>query len=53
MTYIGIPIPQGFTITTEACQLYYDSNRSLPSFLVNDVKKAIKEVERKTGKTFG
>ena len=53
MTYIGIPIPQGFTITTEACQLYYDSNRSLPDFLVNDVKKAIKEVERKTGKSFG
>ena len=53
MTHIGVPIPQGFTITTEACGLYYKSNRDLPEFLVKDVYKAISEVEKKTGKKFG
>ena len=53
MTHIGVPIPQGFTITTEACGLYYKSNRDLPDFLINDVYKAISEVEKKTGKKFG
>ena len=53
MTHIGVPIPQGFTITTEACTLYYDSNKTLPEFLVKDIYKAIAEVEKKTGKKFG
>ena len=30
MTHIGVPIPQGFTISTEACTLYYDSGKKLP-----------------------
>ena len=53
MTHIGVPIPQGFTITTEACTLYYNSDKKLPDFLIEDIKKAVKEVEAKTGKTFG
>ena len=53
MTHIGVPIPQGFTITTEACALYYNSGRDLPESLVKDVYKAISEVEAKTGKKFG
>ncbi len=53
MTHIGVPIPQGFTITTEACTLYYDSNKTLPEFLIKDIYAAIKEVEKKTGKSFG
>ena len=53
MTHIGVPIPQGFTITTEACTLYYNSNKTLPEFLIEDIKKAVKEVEAKTGKKFG
>ncbi len=53
MTHIGVPIPQGFTITTEACSLYYESNKDLPEFLVKDIYKAISEVEKKTGKKFG
>ena len=53
MTHIGVPIPQGFTITTEACSLYYDSNKNLPDFLVKDIYTAIGEVEKKTGKKFG
>ena len=53
MTHIGVSIPQGFTITTEACTLYYENEKKLPSFLIVDIKKGIKEVERKTKKHFG
>lgn len=53
MTHIGVSIPQGFTITTEACTLYYENEKKLPSFLIEDIKKCIKEVERKTKKHFG
>ena len=53
MTHIGVPIPQGFTITTEACSLYYDGGQKLPKSLIDDVYKAIKEIEKKTGKNFG
>ena len=51
--YIFHTIPQGFTITTEACTLYYENEKKLPSFLIEDIKKGIKEVERKTKKHFG
>lgn len=53
MTHIGVSIPQGFTITTEACTLYYENEKKLPTFLIEDIKKGIKEVERKTKKHFG
>ncbi len=53
MTHIGVPIPPGFTISTEACTLYYDSNKTLPEYLVEEIKKAVKVVEQKTGKNFG
>ena len=53
MTHIGVPIPQGFTITTEACTLYYEQGKKLPEFLVKEIDKAIKGVEKVTGKTFG
>ena len=53
MTHIGVPIPQGFTITTEACTLYYEQGKKLPDFLVKEIDKAIKGVEKVTGKTFG
>ncbi len=53
MTHIGVSIPQDFTITTEACTLYYENEKKLPSFLIEDIKKGIKEVERKTKKHFG
>lgn len=53
MTHIGVSIPQGLTITTEACTLYYENEKKLPSFLIEDIKKGIKEVERKTKKHFG
>ncbi len=53
MTHIGVPIPQGFTVTTEACTLYYDSGKKLPDYVVEEIKKAISEVEKETGKHFG
>ena len=53
MTHIGVPIPQGFTITTEACTLYYESGKILPDYLINVVYEAIKTVEEQTGKNFG
>ena len=53
MTHIGVPIPQGFTISTEACTLYYDSGKNLPEYLVEEIKAAIKKVEKETGKNFG
>jgi len=53
MTHIGVPIPQGFTITTEACTLYYESKKSIPEFLVKDIFKNIERVEQETGKKFG
>ncbi len=53
MTHIGVPIPQGFTITTEACTLYYDSGKNLPDFLVKEIYEAIHKVEKDTGKNFG
>ena len=53
MTHIGVPIPQGFTITTEACELYNNNGKKLPKDLLEDVYKHIKEVEKKTGKNFG
>ncbi|MFA5735623.1 MAG: pyruvate, phosphate dikinase [Bacilli bacterium] len=53
MTHIGVPIPQGFTVTTEACAVYYDSGKKLPDFVVKQVFDAIAVIEKKTGKTFG
>ena len=44
MRHIGVRIPEGFTITTEACTLYYDSKKTLPEFLKKDICAAIKHV---------
>lgn len=53
MTNIGVPVPPGFTISTEVCKYYYDNNRSYPADLKEQVESAIKELERVTGKGFG
>lgn len=53
MAHIGIRIPDGFTITTEACTLYYDSGRKIPDTLVKQIKQAIKDLQARTNKTFG
>ena len=53
MIKIGLPVPPGFTITTEACNEFYKRNRKNPIGLDKQVKSAIKEVEKKIGKKFG
>ena len=53
MTHIGVPIPQGFTITTEACTLYYESGKKLPDYLIEEIYAAVKNIEQETGKNFG
>jgi pyruvate, orthophosphate dikinase len=53
MTNAGLPTPPGFTITTEACNDYFDAGKQLPAGLWEDVLGAVKEVEASTGKGFG
>ncbi|MDQ6794273.1 MAG: pyruvate, phosphate dikinase [Chloroflexota bacterium] len=53
MTTAGLPVPAGFTITTEACNDYFAAGEKLPDGLWDDVLEAVKEVERETGKGFG
>ena len=53
MTNAGLPTPPGFTITTEACNDYFEAGKQLPAGLWEDVLAAVKEVEASTGKGFG
>lgn len=53
MSNLGLPVPPGFTITTEVCTYYYDNGKTYPSSLKGDVQKAMSEVERIVGKRFG
>ena len=50
MTKLKLPVPPGFTITTEVCKKYYENNKKLPKTLMSEVKKNIAKIERKTGK---
>src|SRR5919198_6354818 len=53
MTRAGMPVPAGFTITTEACREYEGSRAKFPAGLWDQVTKALREVERRTQKQFG
>ena len=53
MSSIGIPVPPGFTITTDVCTEYYKSGKKLPKGLEADIRGALKKVEALTGKRFG
>ncbi|PDV99177.1 pyruvate, phosphate dikinase [Candidatus Chloroploca asiatica] len=53
MTRTGVPVPPGFTITTEACNTYYDVGQQFPEGLWDQVIAAMKDLEVQTGKTFG
>src|SRR5271165_1345472 len=53
MTRIGLPVPPGFTITTEVCTYYYDHSRSYPKELWPQVKEAVASTEKILGKKFG
>jgi pyruvate,orthophosphate dikinase len=53
MAGIGLPVPPGFTITTEVCTAFYENNRRYPDGLQAEVREAIGRIERATGLTFG
>jgi len=53
MTNAGLPVPPGFTITTEACNDYFSAGEQLPAGLWDDVLAAMRDVESETGKGFG
>jgi pyruvate,orthophosphate dikinase len=53
MASLGLPVPPGFTITTEVCGLYYRNGRSLPEGLATQVEEALDRIGRETGAEFG
>lgn len=53
MSNLGLPVPPGFTITTEVCTAYYDNGKSFPAELDGQVKAALAGMGKLTGKTFG
>ena len=53
MTHAGMPVPQGFTITTEACTQYYADNREINDEIKADIFKYMGILEEQTGKKFG
>ena len=53
MTNIGLPVPQGFTITTEACTQYYEDGREINSEIQDQINEYINKMETITGKKFG
>ncbi|BCB20732.1 pyruvate, phosphate dikinase [Bosea sp. ANAM02] len=53
MSNLGLPVPPGFTITTEVCTAYYDNGKSFPAELDGQVEAALAGMAKLTGKTFG
>ncbi len=53
MSNIGLPVPNGFTITTTACNKYYEDDEEIAENIVLEIKNKIKELEKATGKNFG
>jgi pyruvate,orthophosphate dikinase len=53
MTNIGMPVPSGFTVTTEACNKYYKDGKELSSEVIDQIKEALEKLEAKSGKKFG
>ncbi|MCE9554841.1 MAG: pyruvate, phosphate dikinase [Planctomycetes bacterium] len=53
MTSIGLPVPPGFTITTQSCADYNDGGKKFPAGLLDEVRKNVELLEKETGKKFG
>jgi pyruvate, orthophosphate dikinase len=53
MTNVGLPVPPGFTITTDVCRAYYDEGGCLPAAVMDEVKAALADVEKDLGKKLG
>ncbi len=53
MTQLGLPIPQGFIVTTEACTEYYNNNKTLSDEIISQIKQCLANLEEISGKKFG
>ena len=53
MTNLGLPVPQGFTVTTEACNKYYEDGKLISQDIINEIYEKLKVLEEETGKKFG
>ncbi len=53
MTRLGMPVPQGFTITTEACTQYYNDGEIINDDIIAEIFQKLAEVEKMAGKKFG
>jgi len=53
MTILGIPVPQGFTVTTEACNKYYDDGKVIAQEIIDEIHKTMTKLETISGKKFG
>ena len=53
MTTLGIPVPTGFTVTTEACNKYYEDGKKISEEIMAQIHASVKELEKESGKEFG
>ena len=53
MGRLGLPVPPGFTISTEVCDLFYSNKKKIPKSIIKDIKKELLIIEKKTNKKFG
>ena len=53
MTNLGLPIPQGFTISAECCKKYYEDGEKISEEIIKQIDRAISKLEEMTGKKFG
>ena len=53
MTHIGLPVPRGFTVTTESCTAYYDAGKDISDDIINEIYSKLEELETLTGKKMG
>jgi len=53
MGKLGLPVPPGFTISTEVCEIFYKNKKKLPKKILKDIQKELKKIENKTNKKFG
>ncbi len=53
MTSIGLPVPRGFTVTTEACTAYYDAGKVISKDIIDEIYEKLSELEKITGKKMG
>ena len=53
MTNIGLPVPRGFTVTTEACTAYYDAGQKISKDIIDEIYNKLEDLEKLTGKKMG